>query len=170
MDTVKLARAAMTDEERAEYDRLKRAHDRPGPHIVTKIYIATGIVVAGVTAAVVLTIISTGGTGFWPTFWFVTWCVCAFGGLLAAAVASTVSKRRHGRRAELLATAASRLPDPRTPAEPGVASERGVDWSRYPVTGVYDPQAYYERGGRSTARAMQAWGDIDYETYRSNIE
>lgn len=40
----------------------------------------------------------------------------------------------------------------------------------YPVTdGVYNPELYYERGGYSTYQALDRW-NVDYDTYKSNIE
>ena len=172
MNPTQLAIAAMTDEERAEYRRLKGGVGQHRFSITAKIYAGTGVAVIAATVGVVLSIAATQGTGAWPTFWFVIWVVSFFGGLLAAAIADTVVKRRSRRRAELLAAAAARLPDPRTHrgGVPAGARDDGTDWRRFPVTGVYDPATYRERGGRSTARAMQAWGDIDYQTYRSNID
>lgn len=171
MDPLELARAAMTDVERAEYERISETLHRQYLPITMRIYavMGAGLVLSGVGFGV--SVATSGPRAPWVVLWAVVFSVALFGGLFAAALTDTLTRKRMRlRRAELLAAAAARIPDPRARGRESDDRDSGVNWSKYPVTGVYDPQTYYERGGRSTARAMQAWGDIDYETYRSNIE
>lgn len=171
MDTVKLARAAMTDSERTEYEQISETLAPDYLAVTKRIYISMcgGLILLGAAFGVCLA--TMGPLGPWVIAWCVAFGLVLFGGLFAAPLAEALTRKRlRLRRAELLAAAASRVPDPRTRRPAPDDWHDDADWGRYPVTGVYDPATYYARGGRSTARAMQAWGDIDYETYRSNIE
>lgn len=171
MDPLQLARSAMTDEERAEYVRISTALIPQYLPITKRIYLFMGVSVALLAAGFGLSVAASEPESPWPVVFAVLFAVTAFGGLLAAALTDTVTRKRMRlRRAELLAVAASRIPDPRPRRQESADRPDDTDWARFPVTGVYDPATYYERGGRSTARAMKSWGDIDYETYRSNIE
>jgi len=172
MNPTQLAIAAMTDEEREEYHQVGDMVGRTWIPIEVKIVAWSVGAVVLLSAAMVPALLAIGGRDDAAIIvCAVIWGAVFLGGLISAGVIGSRSRKRMRlRRAELLAAASSRIPDPRTRRRASDDRDDGTNWSKYPVTGVYDPQTYYERGGRSTARAMQAWGDIDYETYRSNIE
>lgn len=157
----------LDDIDRAEFERLDKVlaakGSGSGAFLLLAAWIAAGVVALcaageffarGYAASVTLFAVAAG---------------VALAGYLLSKIADASSVRRATRRQSELREKAHEHPYIPARAERQNSVDDGTNWKKYPVTGVYDPAKYYARGGRSTARAMDAWG-VDYETYRSNIE
>lgn len=157
----------LDDVDRAEYERLDKVlaakGSGSGAFLLLAAWIAAGVVALcgageffakGYAASLTLFAVAAG---------------VAFVGYILEKIVDASDVRRAKRRQTELREKAHEHPYVPARVERNRGVDDGTNWKKYPVTGVYDPATYYARGGRSTARAMDAWG-VDYETYRSNIE
>lgn len=160
----------LSDEHRAEWIRLERVSKTGGT-------VDGWVNVISLIASVVLAVsavLAFVGSPFSVLF-FVLAGVTLFVFFAGEAISTPLERRARARaeaRMRELRWLARDAPVRRGPARSGATSapDDGTNWKKYPVTGVYDPETYRARGGRSTASGMAAWGIEDYETYRSNIE
>lgn len=170
----KATRADLDVDARAEYDRLDAVRREEmtsrergliilafvclfGPLVVLVLIVATTNSWVNETAAVVLNLV----------------CVVSPALFLALAVTALVILVRRRRQARdamagLLRDHAPRPTPSRNSQDPSGTGP--ANYRRFPVTGTYNPELYYERGGRETARGMAASGIDDYETYRTNMD
>jgi len=159
----------LNDADRAEHERLTKSLKTPGT--------LTGLLLQGaawVTAAILVIQAADDLLRHKAASTALTLVIVA-GVILGAAtlVGKTLTysaTRRDEKRLKELEVKSHDEPYFPPKQNPRGSSNDGTNWARYPVTGTYNPELYYERGGRSTAGGMAAWGIDDYDTYRSNIE
>jgi hypothetical protein len=166
----KATRKDLSENDRARYDQLalERAKSWTGKELA--LYASSWVCLFGPTVVLIgISWVTGEWTGYAVNTRLVVVGVASVVLWLGLAISSLIIQMRRRRAArEQMQALLDAVPPPR-PRRRDRDGEDGADWARYPVTGYYNPELYYARGGRSTARGMETWG-VDYETYRSNVE